>query len=510
MAPATRATSPAPKERAPRPPCPCPGPTRARDPCPRVAPLPMPGPRNPCYLQRLSPARERGCADAEGDNRVIYICVPAHDEGQTVGVVLWKIRQVMAEAGRDYQILVADDGSSDKTNEVLEPYTRVLPLTVMRSDARRGYAASLEMLLREAVHRSEYPRRDAIIVLQADFTEEPDHVATLLKRIESGADVVFSNPVGAEPVSFKQRLARWMTKLLLRRFDWPEGLADPMAGYHAYRVSVVRRAFEASTGRLLRWDGRAANAALMRAALPHARRVDSVEWTPRPERRQRPTRFDLGGQVRSVWALARNQEVPGLLPVADLAPSSVRTARTEDHPVTVKSLRQAGVTRPSDEERPKRKGRSRNGRGQPGVKDGRRERGETGKARSPASPEEAKGSRKKRSRRRKPAKAGEDGQAAPEAVAEGDAPVKRPRKRGGRSGRRRRPPAEAADTTAGSAADVAETPEAAASGNEKTGSGRRRRGRRGGRRRGRGRGAAGESKATDSGGNGSGETPPSE
>ena len=101
---------------------------------------------------------------------MIYICIPAHNEEQTVGVVLWKVRQVMAELGRDYQLLVADDGSTDRTPAVVEPYTRVLPLTVYRTETRRGYAAAVELLLREAVGRSEYPRRDVVVVLQADFT----------------------------------------------------------------------------------------------------------------------------------------------------------------------------------------------------------------------------------------------------------------------------------------------------------------------------------------------------
>jgi cellulose synthase/poly-beta-1,6-N-acetylglucosamine synthase-like glycosyltransferase len=46
---------------------------------------------------------------------VIYFCIPAHNEEQTVGVVLWKIRQVMLDFPRDYQILVADDASTDST-----------------------------------------------------------------------------------------------------------------------------------------------------------------------------------------------------------------------------------------------------------------------------------------------------------------------------------------------------------------------------------------------------------
>src|SRR5690606_25000651 len=125
-----------------------------------------------------------GKGETGGETTVIYICIPSYNEARTVGVLLWKIRQVMAGFHRDYQILVVDDGSTDDTPAVLEPYKRVLPLTVVRNEVRRGYAASLELLLREAVQRATYPRRDVIVTLQADFTDEPEEIPAFVKRIE--------------------------------------------------------------------------------------------------------------------------------------------------------------------------------------------------------------------------------------------------------------------------------------------------------------------------------------
>ena len=121
---------------------------------------------------------------------MIYFCIPAYNEERTVGVVLWKLRQVMGELQRDYQIIVVDDASSDSTPAVLSPYIRVLPLTVIRNTQRRGYTDSLELAVREALRRSPYPKRDAVIVVQADFTEDPDVLPLLLKRFEAGADLV--------------------------------------------------------------------------------------------------------------------------------------------------------------------------------------------------------------------------------------------------------------------------------------------------------------------------------
>ena len=121
---------------------------------------------------------------------MIYVCIPSQDEAPTVGLLLWKIRQVFAAFPREYQLLVLDDGSSDTTAEVLEPYARVLPLTVHPPTQPQGYAASVEELLRKAVDLTDRPKRDTAILMHADFAHNPQIIPDLVRRIESGADLV--------------------------------------------------------------------------------------------------------------------------------------------------------------------------------------------------------------------------------------------------------------------------------------------------------------------------------
>jgi len=166
---------------------------------------------------------------------LIYICIPTHNEQQTVGVVLWKLRQVLTDYPRDYQLLVADDGSTDKTAAVLEPYTRVLPLTVIHSDKQLGTAAATEMLLREAVRRSEYPKRDVVVTLQADFSEEPDDLVALIRRMEAGADVAIGNKVS---VTRPTRSRVWARKLFCARPEVAGRPDDPVR--ELPRIPAVR------------------------------------------------------------------------------------------------------------------------------------------------------------------------------------------------------------------------------------------------------------------------------
>ncbi|HUH12412.1 MAG TPA: glycosyltransferase family 2 protein, partial [Longimicrobiales bacterium] len=235
----------------------------------------------------------------------VYICIPVHDEERTIGPVLWKIRETMAEYGRDYEVLVVDDASTDRTSEVLARYARVLPLTVHRCESRSGYAAALETAVREAVRRSEYPKRDAVVTLQGDFTEDPGFIPELVKRIEGGADVVTSaSAQDTRGAPGGLRLARRAFEWLARRRDWPEALANPASGFRAYRVISLRKAIdEAGETPLMDRDGWLADLALLRAVVPHARRLEEADAPTRHGRLQRPSRFDLKASVRQVMGV---------------------------------------------------------------------------------------------------------------------------------------------------------------------------------------------------------------
>jgi glycosyltransferase involved in cell wall biosynthesis len=238
---------------------------------------------------------------------LIYICIPSYNEAGTIGLLLWKVRQVMAEFPRDYHLLVLDDGSTDGTVELLDPYTRVLPLTVVRNATRQGYAASVERLIREVVERSTHPKRDVAVTLQADFTEAPEDIPALIKRIEGGADVVSAQL--AEPAADVPRSHRWSRRglgWLLRRTGFPGVGFDPLSGFRAYRVAVLKRALsERNGGTLLSRQGWAANAELLLAVTPHARRTESADVSLRHHLRQRETRFQPWDTLFETWNVVR-------------------------------------------------------------------------------------------------------------------------------------------------------------------------------------------------------------
>ena len=223
---------------------------------------------------------------------MLYICIPTYNEAQTIGVLLWRIRTVFQDYSREYEIVVFDDGSTDSTAETLQPYAEILPLTVIGGRERVGYGAALDALCRAVSERTRYPRRDAMITLQADFTDQPEHLPELIKRFEGGADlVVAERPITPDTPPAVRRL-RWFGGWALRLSGAISGVTDPFGALRLYRISLIRDLIkESGDAPLVRGSGWAANLDLLRRTAPLARRLETVQLDARYDLRPRDSRI---------------------------------------------------------------------------------------------------------------------------------------------------------------------------------------------------------------------------
>ncbi len=236
---------------------------------------------------------------------MIYIGLPVRDEEHTAGVLLWRIRKLLVEEDREFHVVVVDDGSTDATPDVLEPYERVLPLTLFRNETPRGYADSVSRIARAVVTASDYTRRDALVLLQADFTETPEAIPAMVRRFEGGVDLVGGVPSPIRGESRQMTLARRAGRYLARRTGCPEVAGDLLTGYRLYRLFVLERALEVADDAdepLVSHDGWAGNVEMLARTLPHARQAEAVEFALDYTRRYRESRFR---PLRELWELLR-------------------------------------------------------------------------------------------------------------------------------------------------------------------------------------------------------------
>ena len=149
--------------------------------------------------------------DVATDSLDVSIILPAYNEEEAIGPDLDDVRAAMAQTDYRYEIIVLDDGSTDRTAEIARsrPWVRLI-----QHPFNRGNGAARTTGVRAA-------RGEIVVFTDADRTYPNDRMPELVAMIDAGADMV----IGARMVeSGTMRWLRTPAKLLLRK------LAEYMTG----------------------------------------------------------------------------------------------------------------------------------------------------------------------------------------------------------------------------------------------------------------------------------------
>jgi hypothetical protein len=163
--------------------------------------------------------------------------------------------------------------------------------------------------------------------MHADFAHHPQTIPDLVRRIESGADlVVAEGRLEGEP-SRGYRMLRRHAPTLLRGVVAVPAVKDIVSGFAAIRLVALRNALRSQADRLLQTDGWAANAELYWRTGRYARRVETVNSVERHDLRTRATRVRPWESATGLWGARRVLRASPVPPAA-----ADPTARREAEP----------------------------------------------------------------------------------------------------------------------------------------------------------------------------------
>ncbi|MDZ4180781.1 MAG: glycosyltransferase, partial [Coriobacteriia bacterium] len=145
-----------------------------------------------------------------------------------------------------YEIIVVDDGSSDDTGEIAASKAPAMPVTVLRNEPNQGLGRTIRRGLRAAADRST-GRDDVIVTLDADLTQDPGYVPSMLARIDEGFDVVIASRYrkgsGVEGLSAFRTMLSYFASGLITLVRPIRGVRDYSCGFRVYRAETIREGF---------------------------------------------------------------------------------------------------------------------------------------------------------------------------------------------------------------------------------------------------------------------------
>src|SRR5687768_3762325 len=164
--------------------------------------------------------------------RVSFL-IPAFNERATIVEVLDRIEAL----GLDRQLIVVDDGSTDRTSELLEAWREGKDGVVLLRQANAGKGAAI----RAAIPHID---GDIAVIQDADMEYDPADVPELVAPIERGvADVVFGSRLsGGRPqrAYLFWHLVGNRFLSLLTGVLYNTTISDMETGYKAFRIEVLR------------------------------------------------------------------------------------------------------------------------------------------------------------------------------------------------------------------------------------------------------------------------------
>jgi dolichol-phosphate mannosyltransferase len=170
--------------------------------------------------------------------------LPAYNEEASIALLFAKIAEAMRKLGRQYRIVVCNDGSSDGTESILADYVDKIPLDILTHKINRGLGETVRDLFEYAAARVQ--PGDIVVRFDCDLTHDPETIGSMVEKIEEGYDVIIASrfaPSGAQRgvTPFRSFISRG-ANLFMKVFFPIKGLKEYTCGFRAYRGELIAEA----------------------------------------------------------------------------------------------------------------------------------------------------------------------------------------------------------------------------------------------------------------------------
>ena len=169
--------------------------------------------------------------------QLLSVVIPARDEEESLPSTLADLTACLEREGVPHEIVVVDDGSRDRTWEVLQELKAKHPaLAPTRNESgSHGFG-------RAVIWGLDHSRGDAVVIMMADASDAPEDAVTYWRLLNQGHDCAFgSRFVAGGRVHDYPRVKLLVNRLanLLVRIGFNIPLNDTTNAFKAYRRTVI-------------------------------------------------------------------------------------------------------------------------------------------------------------------------------------------------------------------------------------------------------------------------------
>jgi dolichol-phosphate mannosyltransferase len=168
--------------------------------------------------------------------RLLSVVIPARDEEGCVASTVEQLSRELKQGAIPYEILVIDDGSTDRTWPILVDLQQRLPeLRPLQNSSRHGFG-------RAVIRGLDAMKGDAVVLFMADGSDNCRDVVRYWKKLNEGWDCVFGSRFISGGGTVDYPLPKWILNRAANSFIatiFGLKFNDTTNAFKAYRRTVI-------------------------------------------------------------------------------------------------------------------------------------------------------------------------------------------------------------------------------------------------------------------------------
>lgn len=165
---------------------------------------------------------------------MISVVIPAYNEEENIPILYDKLKKVLGSLGEDYEIIFIDDGSTDRTPEILKDLAQKdKKIKVIRFRRNYGQTAAIYAGF-------EHANGEVIITMDADLQNDPEDIPKLLDKMREGYDIVSGWRKNRKDPFLSRKLPSKIANWIISKVTGVK-LHDYGCTLKAYRADIAKR-----------------------------------------------------------------------------------------------------------------------------------------------------------------------------------------------------------------------------------------------------------------------------
>ncbi len=149
---------------------------------------------------------------------MISVVIPIFNEEENIPLLLQKTTQVLQSISPDFEIILIDDGSTDRSNQISKDYAgNHSHVKLIEFSRNFGHQAAISAGLK-------YARGEAVVIMDGDLQDPPEEIPVFINKWKSGYEVVYAIRTKRKEVWIKQ----WAYALFYRLLKFISDINIPL------------------------------------------------------------------------------------------------------------------------------------------------------------------------------------------------------------------------------------------------------------------------------------------